>query len=69
MWIKVLKLHEGLNKAESLLAIQLKTGIIGLDAFLFWARFPSLTSLLRSCNRGQQRAKHVLIFCSQYSLA
>jgi hypothetical protein len=29
------KLHEGLRKAESLLAIQLRTGTNGLDAFLF----------------------------------
>ncbi len=31
----VLKLHEGLRKAESSLAIQLRTGINGLDAFIF----------------------------------
>jgi hypothetical protein len=63
----VLKLHEGLRKAESLLAIQLRTGINGLDAFLFQARVPSVSSPLCSCGRGQQTAKHVLIFCPQYS--
>jgi hypothetical protein len=40
----VLKLHEGLRKAESLLAIQLRTGTNGLDAFLFQARVPSVSS-------------------------
>jgi hypothetical protein len=30
----VMKLHEELRKAESLLAIQLRTGTNGLDAFL-----------------------------------
>ncbi len=34
----VLKLHEGLVKAESSLAIQLRTGTNGLDAFLFKVR-------------------------------
>jgi hypothetical protein len=33
--IDVLKLHEGLRKAENSLAIQLRMGINGLDAFLF----------------------------------
>jgi hypothetical protein len=40
----VLKLHEGLRKAESSLAIQLRTGTNGLDAFLFQARVPSVPS-------------------------
>jgi hypothetical protein len=31
----VQKLHEGLRKEESSLAIQLRTGTNGLDAFLF----------------------------------
>ncbi len=63
----VLKLHEGLRKAESLLAIQLRSGINGLDAFLFQARVPSVSSPLCSCGRGRQTAKHVLIFCPQHS--
>jgi hypothetical protein len=33
--INILKLHEGPRKAENMLAIQLKTGINVLDAFLF----------------------------------
>jgi hypothetical protein len=33
----VLKLHEGLRKAESSLAIQLRMGINGLDAVFFQA--------------------------------
>jgi hypothetical protein len=57
-----LKLHEGLWKAESLLAIQLRTGTNGLDAFLFQARVPSVPSPICSCGRVRQTAKHVLIF-------
>jgi hypothetical protein len=64
-----LKLHEGLRKAESSLAIQLRTGINGLDAFLFQARVPSVSSSLCSCGKGRQTAKHVLIFCPHHSRA
>jgi hypothetical protein len=60
------KLHEGIKKAESLLAIQLIMGTNGLDAFLFQARVPSVSSPLRSRGRGQQTAKHVLIFCPRH---
>jgi hypothetical protein len=63
----VLKLHEGLRKAESSLAIQLRTGLNGLYTFLYQARVPSVLSPLCSCGQGQQTAKHVLIFCPQYS--
>jgi hypothetical protein len=63
----VLKLHEGLKKAESSLAIQLRTGTNGLDAFLFQARVPSMPSPLCSCGRGRQMAKQVLIFFSRYA--
>jgi hypothetical protein len=65
----VLKLHEGLRKAESSLAIQLRTGVNGLDAFLFQARVPAVPSLLCSCGRGRQTAKHVLIFCPRHARA
>jgi hypothetical protein len=63
----VLKLHEGLRKAESSLAIQLRTGINGLDAFLYQARVSSVASPLCSCGRARQTAKHVLIFCPKYA--
>ena len=46
----VLKLHEELRKAESSLAIQLRRGTNGLDAFLFQARVPSVSSPL--CSSG-----------------
>jgi hypothetical protein len=37
-----LKLHKGLRKAESLLAIQLRTGINDLNTFLFQARVSTM---------------------------
>jgi hypothetical protein len=65
----VLKLYEGLRKAESSLAIQLRTGTSGLDTFLFQARVPSVPSPLCSCGRGRQTARHVLIFCPRHAAA
>jgi hypothetical protein len=47
----VLKLHEELRKAESLLAIQLRMRINSLNVFLFQARVPSVSSPLWSCSR------------------
>ncbi len=63
----VLKLHEGLLKAVSSLAIQLRTGVNGLDAYLFQARVTIVPSPLCSCGGGRQTAKHVLIFCPTHS--
>jgi hypothetical protein len=60
--IDILKLHEGLRKAESSLAIQLRMGTNGLDAYLFHARVPSESSPLCSCGRERQTAKHVITF-------
>ncbi len=62
----VLKLHEGL-RAESSLAIQLRTGTNGLDVFPFQARVPSVPSPLCSSGRERQMAKHVLIFCLRHA--
>jgi hypothetical protein len=63
----VQKLHEGLKKVESSLAIQLRTGTNGLDALFFQARVTSVSSPLCSCGRRQQTAKHVFIFCPKHA--
>ncbi len=65
----LLKLQEGLRKAESSLAIQLRMGTNGLDAILFQARVPSVPSPLCSYGKGQQMAKHVLILCPKHTRA
>jgi hypothetical protein len=57
MGTDVLKLHEGLKKAVSLLAIQLRTGTNSLDAFLLQACVPSVPSSLCSCGKGQHTAR------------
>jgi hypothetical protein len=63
----ILKLHEGLPKAESSLAIQLRMETNGLDTFLFQAQVPSVPSPICSCGRGRQTAKHILIFCPRHA--
>jgi hypothetical protein len=63
----VLKHYEGLRKAESSLAIQLRAGPNGLDAILFQARVPSVPSPLCSCSGRRQTAKHVLIFSPRHA--
>jgi hypothetical protein len=63
----VLKLHGGLRKAESLLAIQLRIGTNCLDAYLYQARVPSVSSPLCSCGRGRQTARHILTFCPKHA--
>jgi hypothetical protein len=67
LYPRVLGAEDGLRKAESLLAMQLRTRKNGLDAFLFQARVPSVPSPLCSCGGVQQMAKHVLIFCPRYA--
>jgi hypothetical protein len=64
-----LKHHYGLRKAESLLAIQLRTGTNASDAFLFQARVPSLSFPLYSYGRVGQMTKLILIFCLRHARA
>ncbi len=59
----MLVLYVGLRKAESSLAIELRTGTTSLDTFIFQAIAPFITSSLCSCIRKRQIAKHVLIVC------
>lgn len=56
-----LKLHEGLAKAESALAVQIRTEVIGLASFLFRMRVPGVTSPACNCGYHRQTAKHVII--------
>ena len=60
---KRLHIHEGLAKAESSLATQIRTGKIGLADFLYRRRVPSVTSPACPCGWYRQTAKHVIMFC------
>jgi hypothetical protein len=66
---EVLALHQLLRKPESALALQLRTGKNGFNAFLYQARVPSLLSPLCSCGFGHQTAKHIIIHCLIFSAA
>jgi hypothetical protein len=67
--IDVLALHQLLRKPETALAVQLRTGKNGFNAFLYPARVPSLLSPLCSCGLGHQTAKHIIIHYRNFSAA
>src|ERR1700735_2340765 len=48
-----LKLHDELQKAESSLLVQMRTGKIGLRAFLFERRVPDVMTPVCSCGDGR----------------
>src|ERR1700740_3615057 len=53
-----LKLHGGLQKVESSLLVQMRTGKIGLRAFLFERRAPDVMTPVSSCGDGRVIAGH-----------
>ena len=61
-----LRLHKGLSKAESALAIQVRTEVIGLANFLYKRRVPSVMSPACSCGHQHQTAKHVIMDCPNF---
>ncbi len=65
----VLALHQLLRKPETALAVQLRTGKNGFNAFLYQARVPTVLSPLCSCGLGHQTAKHIIIHCRNFSAA
>jgi hypothetical protein len=58
-----LKLHDGLQKAESSLLIQMRTGKIGLRAFLFERQVPDVMTPVCACGDGRETARHVAAYC------
>jgi hypothetical protein len=57
-----LALHKGLRKAESALLVQMRTGHIGLGAYLAGRRVPGAEARCR-CGGGMETVRHILIFC------
>jgi hypothetical protein len=57
------KLYSGLEKAESSVAFQARTGRIGLRHFLAKAKVPGFESPECSCRGGLETAEHVLLYC------
>ena len=64
---KMLRLHKGLFKAQSFIAIQLQSGKTGLTAFLHQRKVPGFSSSDCSCGRGRETPKHVMIHCIKHS--
>ena len=57
------KLHQGLCKAESFLAIQLRMEKVGFAVFFHACRVPGVISLACRCGWQKENPKHVIIFC------
>jgi len=55
--------HAKLRKAESSMAVQLRSGKIGLNHFLRQRKVPGVRSAECICGWRKQTAKHMLLFC------
>ena len=62
-------LHQGLRKAESLLAIQLRTEKVGFAAFLHARRVPDVVTPACRCGWRREDRKHVLNFSAMIAHA
>jgi hypothetical protein len=62
----VRKLHAGRTKPESAILIQLRTGKIGFNAFLYERRVPGVWSRRCTCEQGAMTVRHVLLVCPEW---
>jgi len=62
---KALKKHQGLRKHESSVLTQIRTGRIGLRAFLFQARVPDIVTPLCRCGNEPETPAHVILRCPE----
>ncbi len=58
-----LEKHRGLLKHESSTLIQMRTGKIGLNSFLFRRRVPDIESPLCSCEQAAETVQHLVTSC------
>jgi len=58
---KITALYQGREKAKSSLLVQLRTGKIGFNEFLFKRRVPEVTSPRCTCGLGAMTVRHVLL--------
>jgi hypothetical protein len=63
--LKALKKHRYLLKHESSLLTQVRTGKIGLRAFLFEQRVPEVATPRCSCGEAPETAAHLVLSCRQ----
>src|SRR4051812_15451438 len=59
-----LGLHNNLTKAESSVLIQMRTGKIGLNAFLYYRKVPGYESPIYIYGNGPQTPEHLFTNCT-----
>src|SRR2546429_1046836 len=59
-----LGLHNNLTKAESSALIQMRTGKIGLNTFLYYRKVPGYKSPICICGNGPQTPEHLFTNCT-----
>ena len=59
----VLKLHRGLQKAESSILVQTRTGRIGLAKFLYSRKVPGVLSAQCRCGAREETLRHMALYC------
>jgi hypothetical protein len=60
---QMLKLHEGLRRAESALLTQARMGRIGLAKFLYRRSVPGFTTATCQCRAGHETPRHMALYC------
>ena len=60
-----LEAHGGLTKAQSSVLVQLRTGKIGLGAFLYYRKVPDQFSPICPCGQGPQTPEHLFTQCTE----
>jgi hypothetical protein len=63
--IKALSKHEGLHKHYSSLLTQVRTGRVGLRAFLFERKVPDIATPWCQCGEGLETAAHLVLDCGE----
>lgn len=62
----VLELHSGLQKAESSVLVQARTGRIGLAKFfLYNHKAPGILSAQCRCRAGEKTPRHMALYCTE----
>ncbi len=64
---KMIKMHDDLQKIESILATYIRIERIDFNIYLHLRNVSSINSLWCDCKRNHQTAKHVLMHCSNWT--
>ena len=59
----MLLLHKSLQKAESALLVQARTGKIGLGKFLYNRKVPGIVTAQCWCGAGFETPRHIVLYC------